>query len=537
MPTASATSKGAPGGSRSFVVYATASLVVPALLMGAGTRPACAQPAPREVAEGITTTRVIGGEPYELAGNRIVFANWYYIQPGDLDWRNEKGESVYVVGNESLWGAHFVGISAPRGIRLVAHKPNVIGPFEMPHRCILQDGPIYRGWTNNEYFESSDGIKWEKKANLVLTGIPDGIYHVFLDPSAPAAERFKAVFTDQITPEQFEAFREKRPDGWEPRALLHINDTKTVACLRGAVSPDGIQWTALPDPLVVEYSDTLNTAYYDTVTHKYVLYTRYWSIGPHTQQRPVDIRRCWTGVGRRAIGRSESYDFRSFPPSKLLIEPTPDMLPSEQIYTNCKTTVPGAPDQHLMFPAIWNASVDDTTRIAMLSSHDGEVWHWVPGGQLLETQPFGEWNGGCIWALPNLIELPDGSWALPYLAHNIPHKYPRGIQKGEMGYAVWPKGRLVAVEALDRGEFTLIPIMPPGRKLKINAVTKRAGGIRVEVAGIDGRSFADCTPIVGDHFWTTVTWGDQADLGFKAGDPITLRFELNMGAIYGLEFE
>ena len=27
----------------------------------------------------------------------------------------------------------------------------------------------------------------------------------------------------------------------------------------------------------------------------------------------------------------------------MILEPTPDMLPSEQLYTNCRTTVPGAP--------------------------------------------------------------------------------------------------------------------------------------------------------------------------------------------------
>ena len=67
----------------------------------------------------------------------------------------------------------------------------------------------------------------------------------------------------------------------------------------------------------------------------------------------------------------------------MILEPTPDMLPSEQLYTNCRTAIPGAPDHHLMFPAIWNGSVDDTTRIAMASSHDGQTWHWVPGGDIL----------------------------------------------------------------------------------------------------------------------------------------------------------
>ena len=53
----------------------------------------------RPVVDGITTRRLVPGAPYELAGKRIVFTNWYYIQPGDLDWRDAKGKSVYVHGD------------------------------------------------------------------------------------------------------------------------------------------------------------------------------------------------------------------------------------------------------------------------------------------------------------------------------------------------------------------------------------------------------------------------------------------------------
>src|SRR6266545_4832710 len=85
-----------------------------------------AQPLPqREVIDGITTTRLVPGKPYELAGKRIVFTNWYYIHPGDLDWQDAQGKSVYVRGSSDLFEAHHVAISAPRGIRLVAQKPNV----------------------------------------------------------------------------------------------------------------------------------------------------------------------------------------------------------------------------------------------------------------------------------------------------------------------------------------------------------------------------------------------------------------------------
>ncbi|MFV2067764.1 MAG: hypothetical protein ACC645_12390 [Pirellulales bacterium] len=491
----------------------------------------------RTVIDNITTTRIVQGDPYDLAGNRVVFTNWYYIQPGDLDWINKEGKSVYVHGDEDLFAATHVGINAPHGIRLMAQKPKIVGPIDRPYRTVLQDGKVYKGWTSSEYLESADGIHWKKKAELVFDDQnEDGVHHLFIDRAGPASERFKAVWVGHITRSEFDAFRRKRPSDWEPRALFLLGEKDEVTCLKGSVSADGVHWKTLPEPLVVEYCDTLNTAYYDSVLRKYVLYTRFWSVGPRTDRLPPDLRHCWTGVGRRAIGRSESTDFRRFSPSKMILEPTPDMLPSEVLYTNCRTTVPGAPDHHLMFPAIWNASIDDTTRIAMASSHDGKVWHWVPGGKLLNTQPFGQWDGGCIWVSPELIELPDGSWALPYTGHNVPHKYPRGQRKGADGYAVWPKGRMVAVEADALGEFTMIAILPPGRTLKVNALTLRTGWVKVEVRGVASRSLEACHPIVGDQHWTQVTWEEGDDLGVELGQPVVLRFELRQAKLFGLEF-
>jgi len=495
-------------------------------------------PAEREVINGITTSRVVGGAPYALAGKRIVFTDWYYIQPGDLDWIDAAGKSVYTQGDTSVTEARHVGVNAPYGIRIEARKPDVIGPFDnMPYRTILRDGAVYKGWTSTEYYESPDGKAWEKKAALALDALhEDGVLHVFIDPSGPADERFKAVWVGHITRAQFDAFRAKRPQGWEPRALFLSGEKDEVSCLRGSVSPDGIRWTTLPDPLVVEYSDTFNTAYYDTTLRKYVIYTRYWSIGPRAESLPPDIRNSWTGFGRRAIGRTESDDFRSFPPSEMILEPSPEMLPSETLYTNCHTTVPGAPGQHLMFPSVWNASIDDSTRIVMASSHDGKVWQWTPGGNILNTAPFGAWNGGCIWTLPDLLELPNGDFALPYLAHNLTHKYPRGKRVGGTGYAVWPKGRLTALIAADKGEFTLIPLIVPGRTLSINATTRRTGWIKVEVAGVEGRAFADCVPVVGDQPSARMCWKDKDDMGVDVHQPVTLRIQMYQAELFALEF-
>jgi hypothetical protein len=492
----------------------------------------------KEAVPGVWTERIIPGEPYELAGKRIVFANWYYIQPGDLDWVNAEGKSVYVEGNEAPDAAIFKGIRTPYGIQLRTHKPELRGPISAPHRTILQDGNRYRAWTDNEYLESADGMEWKRIAGLKLDkDYSDGIWHVFIDATAPAEQRYKTTWNGIIDRKAFEDYRKRRPDGWEPRALLHYLEKGEVSCIRGGYSSDGITWHAYPDPISVEYADTFNTAYYDSSLKRYVLYTRQWSIGPRTGKLPADIRNSWTGSGRRAIGRSQSIDFRNFPPSELIIEPTPEMLPSESLYTNCRTTVPGAPEVHLMFPAIWNASATDDTRIGMLSSHDGKVWHWAAGGSILETGEFGKWNGGCIWARPNLIELADKSWALPYLAHKLPHKYPRGQQAVGVGYAVWPKGRMLSVDADEMGEFYLMQLMPPGRRLKINATTRRTGRIWLEVTGVDGRRLEQCDPVFGDQFWNRVTWQGQTDLGHREGSAITLRIKMKQAKLFGLEFE
>jgi hypothetical protein len=93
------------------------------------------------------------------------------------------------------------------------------------------------------------------------------------------------------------------------------------------------------------------------------------------------------------------------------------------------------------------------------------------------------------------------------------------------------------VEAEDRGEFTLIPLIAPGRTLKLNAITLRTGWVKAEVAGQMTRTFADCDPVVGDQAWQPVAWKGQKNLVVEPGRPITLRFQLYQAKLFGLEFE
>ena len=147
-----------------------------------------------------------------------------------------------------------------------------------------------------------------------------------------------------------------------------------------------------------------------------------------------------------------------------------------------------------------------------------------------------------MFASPNLVQRPNGDWILPYVGYNVPHKYPRGSYKFEPGMLVWPKGRLAGIEAVEKGEFATVAFVTPGNVLKINALTKRAGCIKIEVVGMDGKpikghSFNDAEPVIGNQYKEVVKWKDSSNLGVKTGTPVFLRFKMKMAKIYELYFE
>lgn len=509
------------------------------------------------------------GEPYAVAGNRIVFTTWYFVQPGKPDWRDAAGKSVYADSDRKLkeGEAFFHYDDYPWGLEFNIEKPERVGPLitrEKPWEAmgirplsLFEENGVYRIWgrcqdrdgeDHNCYFESLDGISWTRP-NLGLVefegATENNLYpggnmgSVFRDPAAPPEERYKTVWHGDFDPERFE----KDYRLWRPYSLMALEtDPGRVHSIRAAVSPDGFHWTELPDPVSVEPSDTDVIAYYDENLEKYVMYTRAQMVGSRAPGFSIDIhQRRNNFTHRRAIGRSESKDFRQFPISQIIIEPGVDMKPTDSYYTNCRTSIPGAPDHHLMFPAVYHLA-DDTTSIELHTSYDGKTWHKVPGGYILDVAEEGAWDSGCIFAVQGLTELPDGSWVLPYVGFRYPHKFPRGAWSYDVGLMKWPKGRLMALEAKDKGEFTTVAFVAPGERLRINAVTKLAGGILVEACDFNaktlpGRSFADAVPIVGDQHKAPVRWKNAETLGVRKGEPLVLRFRLDKAKIFGLDFE
>lgn len=522
------------------------------------------------------------GPPFRLFGSRIVFSNWTYVFQGSSLWKDPENGEAGVQGECDADDAYLTpqGFN-PKGVRLSLKKAERVGPIlhlknpwdqSGAMGTLMQVDGLYRAWIATGwgdlyilnpnrrpnsavcYMESTDGFEWVspkcgtvdfngcKDHNVVFTTpcFVGGGLTVFYDPAGNPSERYKiAAEWNAWEAETIRRFVKCRPEAVDPRAIRE--DAKLFLGILGAVSPDGLQWTVLEEPLAVCHCDTQLVGTYNVQREEYVIYTRDYVDPCRDPRGGVYDAAGMVKYARRAIGLTRSKRFHEFSLPTLALQADLSMKPSEVLYTNCYTTIPKAPDHHLMFPAVWDLCHDDETTIHVASSFDGLLWQFVPGGPVLETGNFGQWDGGCVFTHPNLVELPNGDWVLPYTGYDVPHKYPRVHANRHTGYAVWPKGRLISLKADQDGQFETVPIIPPGTSLYINAVTRRAGYILVEVVNsrgeiVHGRSFADSIPLFGDLHWHHVVWKQKDDLGTGRGEAVSLRFQMSHAEIFGIEF-
>ena len=509
--------------------------------------------------------------PYKLIDGIVYFHDWRYVSHGGLTWQDEQGNSVQLMGTQPYPPMVCIQHDIPLGIELVAQKARKTEPVFTPENAkepfvmggtVMRDSGKYRMWygsrlltqvdadkrmTNHgeisesipisilinelgefRYAESDDGFDWRFPSLELVVATESGRHnnvvsdkgggHVFIDESAPPSERYKMIYRGYINDEQLARYRRERPDEVDPSAIRDGG----ADVLAGAVSPDGLDWTHLTEPLVVQFVDTYNLCEYDPVRESYVAYTRSWFFN------------------RRTIARNESKNFRSFPMGDELFWPNADMKPYDLWYTNSKTKLPGTQTYHVMFPAKWSLLTDQ--RVSHLAaSPDNVVWSMVPGGAVCEEGEPGTWDAAEAIAQPDMVELPDGSWGLLYTGIALPHKHPRRPPYGGLAWAWWPKGRLVALRASEIGSFALWPLETTGRTVHLNFNTALAGYVKVEVVGQDGqsvpgRSFEDCDPLSGDHLDRTVTWHGESGINMPEGTPVRLRFNLHKTDLYSVRF-
>lgn len=481
---------------------------------------------------------------------RILFTDWRDIQCGTVQWHTPAGDVLPLRHPpEPQVGLVATPRAVPYGIRLQAQPATKSGPVDDWKgwgRIIFDaDQGCYRTWyleingssklgsgstadlTQPDSVviccsESADGFDWRETGRARLhvpgQGSFDGVTF-FLDPIAPPAERVKLVYCAQPPDDMAEAlFAEyvQRPARYQdPRIMTHSR-----ACLFAATSPDGVEWTPHPEPLMMHHSDTDTSVYWDAALAKYVLYTRMFR------------------HDRRWIGRAESDDFWHWGPIEPIIWPRLDDPPDYDYYLNGRTAYPGLPDCHLMFPMLYHRFTE-RSEIRLYSSADGLAWNELPGGPVIEPGPPGSWDAEFLGSGKDLVPFGAGRVAVPYSGTPYPHKYPRWpsvFDAWQQGWAWWPEGRLCGLVADRVGEFWTLPMVPGGRELRLNLRTHRAGCLQVEVVKTDGRTLDNCDPIKGDGLAVPVSWRGETDLRAAAGEPVTLRFRLQAAELYGLEW-
>lgn len=456
---------------------------------------------------------------YNFGTGKWVFLDWLGIEPGyGTPWNGEATAGDYV----------------PRGIELRTHAPDVVPAFCLPlehpwergstaYATFLEDNGLFRCWyehgTGLSYAESDDGVTW-RKPHLGLhafngstdNNLLDVYMHgasVFIDAGAPPTERYKMVgclWTEQ------------------ERAVL------------GAVSPDGLHWTHLPEPVLQpQHADTQNICSVDAASGQYVLYTRQTD----------------GAMQRRGVNRAVADDFRRFAPSVPVMESHPLDPPDWDLYCNGYTRWPDA-EAHVMRLSMYRHT-SDLVEIHLATSRDGVIWHrprgrvpWIAGSSYPAPYP-------SMYACAGLLRTGRGEWST-YVgaspcAHNEPaerQQRPAGILRARMR-----EDGFMSLSSDGPGECWTIPFTLRADTIRLNVNTRYAGYVRAELlasAGghtggavgseevIAGYSLADSLPISGDHLDAPLTWQGGSALHALRGRTVRLHLELCKADLYALIF-
>ncbi len=290
---------------------------------------------------------------------------------------------------------------------LVSDRPQE--DFQVNYVNVIRDGQTWHMWYEAYphtyqsdadgylcYARSVDGVKWEKPNlglveyagsranNIVLAGPPlHGVtgHCVFLDPAAPAAERFKVVFS---------CFTPAPGTPWGSQWQVY-----------GGTSPDGLHWQLIKRPLLACNSDTQTVCFRDGDLYR--MYVRVWSQGD--------------GQGRRQVGYTESRTFGNFPAPVVVL--APDETDPRSLHYYNSAAVKLQDSLYVTFPSVYDAQTGIVIP-HLAVSRDGRQWSpvsEVPGLSLGRG-----FDGKSIYVGPGAVpgDRP-GSWWVYYSGYRTGH--------------------------------------------------------------------------------------------------------------------
>jgi hypothetical protein len=477
-----------------------------------------------------------------------------------------------------------------KNVEIVVHPPRKSGEMTVkpegswerggigPYSSVLHDGTGYHMWYHAMdtvqwdtghgrgsicYATSMDGIRWEKpdiglieyqgsrKNNIVFGHGANGVTlgqdggMVFLDPKAPADQRFRMVCRFG-------------PEGEGMRIFS---------------SGDGIHWK-LTHPVAIaaraqekgSHLDSQNVIFWDEAREKYVAYVRY--------NRPERRGRA------RSIARAESDRLGAFPAVQdmaVVFQPDDqdlqeDGLPVVDFYMSAAIKYPWADHAYFMFPTAYyhyserlpefikevpiNAGPLDSQFAA---SRDGIAWERYDRRPFVPLGMKGEFDGGCarvIWGL-----VPDTTGRKTYLYYRG-GDWLHGWDRDERNKRILTAKGLGATQnitcisrlisrrdgftsvrgAYTGGEFTTPLVTFTGSRLVINVDTSATGQVRVGLLDENGSAIEGFAPGQCDLIHTAneinrrVSWRGLADVSRLAGRPVRIRFLLRNSDLYAFQF-
>lgn len=478
-----------------------------------------------------------------------------------------------------------------RGVVLRADDPKRthIGKYG----TVLQDGGAFHMWymahTNVApepgagessgrayvcYARSTDGVTWTKprlglaqpfpgaEPNIVVGwgagGFPENMEdsaNVFIDPNAPAAERFKLGVRNVV---------ETKDPG---KFGLHL-----------LASPDGVRWTMKRRDVLNYWSpmphlDTENIIFWDPARKTYRAYARY------------NIRPPWGGRSR-AIAYGESPTLENLPHSEKMevlfandgLDPrifNPEKGREVRLldyYTNATFRYPWAENAYFMFPSVYfnyvtelggafaakqptNAGVND---IRFAASADGIAWQRFDRRPYVRLGGEGTWDSKEVYLLHGMVPDGEAGLRLYYFGTDRCHGWGRNeenrrllraagvapvLDTSGVGVLEVRRDGFVAARAdYTGGEFTTPLVSFSGGELVLNVDTSAAGSLQVEVRDalgipVAGFTLADCDRIhTANQVSRRVTWKGKSDVSALAGRPIRLRFVMRDTDLYAFQF-
>jgi hypothetical protein len=378
--------------------------------------------------------------------------------------------------------------------------------YKMYYRTTTSDypGAFGRNW-GIAYAESTDGIQWKRR--LLGRVAVDG------NSSNNRIDFPLSVEAVALT---------KNDDHHPPRGAKYIGTANTLKGLGLVTSANGFDWQAA-DPSLIPVKgtfDSQNTLFWDMHAKLYRCYYRV--IKPN--------------IGR-AIMTTASRDLKNWSEAVDIQYPgTPD----EQLYTNAIQCYPRAPHILVGFPTIYLANPKQQVAPEFMSSRDGVTFHRWTEKIIPVTAPKdrdGNRSNYMAWGFLVLPGKPDEYSFYATEAYEIMGE-PTRLRR--FTYRV--DGFVSVSAGTDGGEVLTKPLTFDGHGLVINAATKPAGSVRVEIQDEQGQPLAgttlsDCQPFTGDSIEHVVSWQKGSDVSSLVGKTVQVRFVLQNADLYSFRFK